>query len=213
MLEATRIAEHAAHLAHMRGAKPIVLPTIPFGNNAQQLDQVATIHFSTATADAILNDVCSSLSRQGIDRLVILNAHGGNEFKPLVRDAQLNHEMLIVLVNFFQLERETHAATFENPGDHADEMETSLLLHLSPHLVVMEQASDGQRIPFDIKEISGDGVWTPRPWSTVHPDTGCGDPTAATADKGRIFFEAVTKRIADLFCDLSKAKKGQTPYL
>ena len=38
---------------------------------------------------------------QGIDRLVILNAHGGNEFKPLVRDVQLEYDVTIVVVNFW----------------------------------------------------------------------------------------------------------------
>src|SRR5256885_16018643 len=63
VIEGTRLAERAAELAHARGGKPIVLPTIPFGNNAQQLDQVATIHFSTPTALAILSDVAHSLKK------------------------------------------------------------------------------------------------------------------------------------------------------
>src|SRR6185437_13900703 len=86
VVEARTLAERAAKLAFEAGAKPIVLPAIPFGNNAQQMDQVATINISTATASAILGDVAQSLKTQGIDRLVILNAHGGNEFKPIVRD-------------------------------------------------------------------------------------------------------------------------------
>src|SRR5471032_107501 len=67
VIEATVLAEQAAKLAMEAGAKPIVLPAIPFGNNAQQQDQIATIHFSTATACAILSDVSLSLKRQGID--------------------------------------------------------------------------------------------------------------------------------------------------
>src|SRR6185437_13410413 len=98
VIEATVLAERAAKLATEAGARPIVLPTIPFGNNAQQQDQVATIHFSTATARAILTDVSLSLSRQGIDRLVLLNSHGGNDFKPLIRDIQLETGVMIVLV-------------------------------------------------------------------------------------------------------------------
>src|SRR5215213_7794921 len=89
VIEAVTLAEHAAGLAHGRGAKVIVLPAIPYGNDSQQLDQVATISISTATALAILTDVARSLKLQGIDRLVILNGHGGNDFKPLVRDVQL----------------------------------------------------------------------------------------------------------------------------
>src|SRR5437870_11549146 len=61
VIEASHLAERSAAEAFEAGAKPIVLPAIPFGNNAQQQDQVCTIHLSTATAFAILKDVCSSL--------------------------------------------------------------------------------------------------------------------------------------------------------
>src|SRR5215212_4662460 len=106
IIEATEIAIRAAAIAHERGAKPGVLPAIPFGNNEQQLDQVATISITTRTAAAILRDVVRSLSRQRIDRLAIVNAHGGNEFKPLVRDLQSEFAgVLIVVVNFFQVRK------------------------------------------------------------------------------------------------------------
>src|SRR3954467_12508133 len=88
VIEATTIAARAAEIAHERGAKPIVLPTIPFGNDEQQLDQVSTISITTRTAAAILRDVVRSMTRQGVDRILILNSHGGNEFKPLIRDLQ-----------------------------------------------------------------------------------------------------------------------------
>src|SRR5262245_54833334 len=103
VIEATRVAESAAELAYERGARIAVLPTIPFGNNEQQLDQVSTISFTTATALAILRDVARSLARQKIDRLVIVNAHGGNQFQPIVRDVQSEHGILIVVANFYQL--------------------------------------------------------------------------------------------------------------
>ena len=73
VIEATHLAEHAAELAHDRGARVVVLPTIPFGNDEQQLDQACTISFTTGTAAAILDDVARSLVRQKIDRLVIVN--------------------------------------------------------------------------------------------------------------------------------------------
>ena len=214
VVEAGEIAAAAAGHAYQKGAKPIVLPTIPFGNNGQQLDQVATIHCSTSTARAILRDVATSLTSQNIDRLVILNGHGGNEFKPLVRDLQFEFDILVVVVNFWTAAKETHDALFEKKsGDHANEMETSLLLHLRPDWVVMEQAGPGERVPFDLKTIAEVGGWTPRPWSKSHPDTGSGDPSAATAEKGKAYFEAITTEIARMLIELSAAQKGDLPYV
>ncbi len=143
VIEATTLAERAAKLAFDAGARVVVLPTIPFGNNAQQQDQIATIHFCTATARAILLDVAGSLKRQGISRLLLLNAHGGNDFKPLIRDAQLETGMLIVLANFFQMCPDIEKQVFDNPGDHAGQLETSFLLHVCPQWVQLEQAGRG----------------------------------------------------------------------
>ena len=212
VVQAAEFAAEAARLAHDEGAKPIVLPAIPFGNNGQQLDQVATIHCSTSTAQAILRDVATSLTTQGIDRLVILNGHGGNEFKPIVRDLQFEFDILVVVLNFWEVAQEVADSIFERPGDHANELETSLLMHLRPEWVVMEQAGKGERIPFKLKTISKVGGWTPRPWSKVHPDTGSGDPTAATAEKGATYFDAVSQGIAEMLVELSTANKGDLPY-
>lgn len=213
VIEATSFAERAAELAHARGANVAVLPAIPFGNNEQQLDQACTISFTTATAAAILDDVARSLARQNIDRLVIVNAHGGNQLQPLVRDAQARHGLLIVVANFYEMAPDAKKSIFENPGDHADELETSLLLHLRPELVELAQAGPGKRIPFAIKGLVQPGVWTPRPWSKCHPDTGSGDPSRATAEKGKRYFEAVAAALADVLVDLAKATKGQLPYV
>jgi creatinine amidohydrolase len=213
VIEATRLAERSAELAYERGARVVVLPTIPFGNDEQQLDQACTISFTTPTAIAILDDVARSLARQKIDRLVILNGHGGNQFQPLVRDAQSKHNLLIVVANFYEMVPDAKREIFEQPGDHADELETSLLLHLCPELVELSNAGDGSRTPFEIKSLRRPGVWTPRPWSKSHPDTGSGDPSKATAAKGERYFAAVTSALADLFVELANAKKGQLPYI
>jgi len=214
VIEATSLAESAAAAAHAAGAEVVVLPAIPYGNNAQQLDQVATISLCTATAAAILADVAHSLAAQGIDRLVLLNAHGGNDFKPLIRDLQAEFKMLIVLINFWQLLPEVARATFDDPGDHAGELETSFLMHARPDWVApLSEAGPGATTPFKLAGLKRPGVWTPRPWSATHPDTGCGNPAQSTAEKGRRYVEAVGKEIADVLVELSNAKKGELPYL
>jgi creatinine amidohydrolase len=191
-----------------------VLPAVPFGNNAQQLDQVATVSLRTATALAILEDVARSLKAQGTDRLVLVNAHGGNDFRPLVRDVRAESGVLVVLANFYQMAPAELRAVFDDPGDHAGEMETSLLLHLCPDWVAMDQAGQGRTVPFAIEALrETPGVWTPRPWSATHPDTGCGDPSKATAEKGRRYLEAVSRELAGVLVGLAGATKGQSPYL
>ncbi len=211
--EAQLLAELAAGEAVKQGAKPIVLPVVPYGNDGQQLDQVATISITTTTALAILTDVVHSLQKQAIDKLVILNAHGGNEFKPLVRDLQAKTGMLIVVVNFWQLALDVQNKVLDDPGDHAGELETAMLLHLTPDLVKLDQAGPGSMNEFKLKTLRQPGVWTPRPWSATHPDTGAGDPRKATAEKGKKCIEAITAKIAELLVEVSNAEKGQLPYV
>ena len=201
--EAQGIATEAARLAGEAGTRAVVLPAIPFGNDQQQLDQVATISITTPTAIALLTDITRSLVAQGIDRLLLVNGHGGNQFQPLVRDLQSQFPLLIVVVNFFDLATDVHQRVFEQPGDHADEMETSLLLHLHPELVEMHQAGDGSRAPTALDRLKSLGAWTPRPWAKCHPDTGSGDPSRATAEKGREYFTALTAALADVIVALA----------
>ncbi len=213
MIEAVAFAEAAAKCAFEAGGRPIVLPVIPFGNDEQQLDQIATISFTTATAAAILDDVARSLLAQGIDKLVIVNGHGGNHFKPMVRDLMGRYPIFVVVADFFAMRRDVHAEVFEKPGDHSDEMETSLLLHLCPEWVDMARAGAGSREPNAVKGLDQAGVWTPRPWSATHPDTGCGDPSLATAEKGRRYFEAVVEALTQLLMGVHQARRGELPYV
>jgi len=208
VVEAVSLAERAADLAIAAGARVVVLPAIPYGNNAQQQDQVATVHFSTATALAILRDVTDSLARQGIDRLVIVNGHGGNDFKPMVRDCQLTSGLTILVVDFWKLCPDVLAATFSDPGDHAGQLETSLLLHLRPEWMEMERAGRGAaaaRLPDGIRQAN---AWTPRPWSKVQPDTGSGDPAGSSAALGARYFEAAAASLATLLVTVSGLDRG-----
>ncbi len=213
VIEAAEVANRAAELAVDRGAKPIVLPTIPFGNDEQQLDQVATISITTRTAAAILRDVVRSLARQNIDRLIICNSHGGNELKPLVRDIGSEFKSLIVIANFWVMRPYKNDERAKIEGDHANELETSLMMHLRPDWVDKDVAGPGKRVPFEVEGLNQPGVWTPRPWTASHPDTGSGDVTYAAAAKGKDFFEACSAALADVIVGVSKAKKGQLPYV
>lgn len=211
VVEASEIAIAAAGKAWEAGARPIVLPAIPFGSNAQQQDQAATIHFSTTTASAILQDIAQSLVAQNIRRLILVNGHGGNDFKPLIRDVMGKFDLFVVLVDFFRLVPNEMAEIFQQPGDHAGDLETSLLLQLRPDWVKLDQAGPGETRPFSQPALKQTGVWTPRPWSKIHPDTGCGDPSTATAEKGARYFNAVVDALATLIIQVDKAEDDALP--
>ncbi|MFN0083610.1 MAG: creatininase family protein [Ferruginibacter sp.] len=206
-IEATAIASEAASIAWEKGAKIIVLPTIPFGVNTGQADIKLDINIYPSTQLAILSDIIEVLNRQKIYKLLIVNSHGGNDFKQIIRELGLKFpNMFLSICNWFQSLDKTKY--FDEMGDHADEMETSLILHLAPHLVLpLQEAGKGKAKKPIIKEFSEGWAWAERKWSQITEDTGIGDPSFSTNGKGQIFFEAVTQKIAYLMVALSKADK------
>lgn len=203
--EADYIAAAAAKIAWEKGAKPIVLPTIPFGVNTGQSDIYLDINLNPSTQLTILNDIIETLNRQGIYKLLIFNSHGGNNFKPLVRELGLKYkDMFICFSNWFQ--SMNRSEYFENEGDHAEEMETSLMLYLKPELVLpIDKWGTGKSKKFKIKAFTEGWVWAERKWSEISEDTGVGNPENATAEKGKQFFEDMSLKIGNLIYDLCKA--------
>ncbi|MDH5609967.1 MAG: creatininase family protein [Cyclobacteriaceae bacterium] len=203
VIEADEIAAESARKAWEQGARVVVLPTIPFGVNTGQSDIFLDINLCPSTQLAILSDIIEVLNRQGIYKLLILNSHGGNDFKTLLRELGLRFpDMFLTTCNWFQsMDKPKY---FEHPGDHADEMETSLLLYLRENLVLpLNEAGDGAEKKIKIKGIREGWAWAERKWSQVTADTGIGNPKAATREKGERFFADVTEKIGQLMVELA----------
>jgi creatinine amidohydrolase len=102
---------------------------------------------------------------------------------------------------------------FERPGEHADEVETSLGLAYFPELLRPELADNGAARPTRFEAINRGWVSITRPWHLVSTNTGLGDPSAATAEKGRQLMEVVVERLADFLVELAAAPMDEAfPY-
>jgi len=198
-----KIAAESARSACDRGAKIIVLPTIPFGVNTGQPDIKLNINMNPSTQFAILNDIADLLSRQGIYKFMILNGHGGNDFRQMIRELGLKYpKMFICTCNWYQSFR--NSEFFENAGGHADEMETSIMQYLAPDLVLpLDQAGKGKSKKFRVEALNENWAWAERKWSQVTIDTGIGDPSEATAEKGEKCFREILNKVSNLMYDLS----------
>ncbi|WP_346862688.1 creatininase family protein [uncultured Draconibacterium sp.] len=204
-LETSKIAEDAAAKAWNRGAKIMVLPVIPLGaQNVGQIHLPFCLHTRPSTQLIILEDILSALNGQGIKKLVLMNGHGGNDFKPLVRELQPKFpDVFISLVEWFKImDTELY---FEEAGDHANEMETSIIMHYFPDLVLpLNEAGNGDAKQFKLNGLKNKIAWAPRKWDKVSEDTGVGNPKKSNAEKGRKFLDDVTKQIADYFIELAE---------
>ncbi len=205
VIQSEYIAAESARIAWDRGARVLVLPAVPFGVNTGQLAIRGDINMNPSTQLAVLRDVAESLSHQGMRKLVVLNGHGGNEFKPLIRELQPKFpKLFLCLVNWYQTV--PLGDFFADTGEHGAEMETSNLLVIAPELVLpLAEAGEGRLRPFRLEGLKSGTAWAPRDWLKATSDTGIGNPAEASAEKGRRYLRAVTEKIGAFLAELVKA--------
>jgi creatinine amidohydrolase len=204
VVQCDHVAAEAARRAWEAGARVVVLPTVPFGVQTGQLDIPLCLNLNPSTQAAVLADLAASLEGQGIRKLVVLNGHGGNDFRQMIRELQPRTGVFLCAVNWWKVV--DAAPFFAEPGDHAGELETSVMMHVAPELVLpLAEAGDGSERRPRIAAFREGWAWTPRRWTAVSADTGVGDPAAATPEKGRAFFDAVAERVAAFLAELAAA--------
>ena len=203
-IQCDHLAAEAARIAWEAGTRVVVLPAVPFGVNTGQLDIRLCLNMNPSTQAAVLADIVASLEAQGIFRLVLFNGHGGNDFRQMIRELQPLTEVFICTINWYQIVNPREY--FSEAGDHAGELETSVMMHVAPDLVApLEEAGDGHARRFRISGLREGWAWAPRRWTSVTDDTGVGNPAAATAEKGARYAAVVTERIASFLGDLARA--------
>ncbi len=204
-LQNEAMCAEAGRIAWAAGAKVAVLPNIPFGVQTGQLDIPFCINMNPSTQLAVLEDVISSLEGVGVPKFVLFNGHGGNDFRQMLRELQARHPRIFLsLVNWYGISN--GGDIFTIVGDHADERETSMMLHLYPDLVSpKDQWGPGTDNPWKIQAMREKWAWAPRAWTQATHDTGSGDPQHSTAEKGALYFERLTTRFAAYLTDLAAA--------
>ncbi len=202
-IQCDAIAAAAAKISWESGTKVVVLPTVPFGVNTGQLDIPLDLNINPSTQMAILKDIAATIERSEIPKLVVLNGHGGNNFKQMIREVgQFFPKLFISTFSWYDVPVERQY--FEDKGDHAGEMETSLIMHIDPSLVLpLAEAGSGSAKRFRVKAMQAGWAWAERKWSSVTADTGVGDPSPASAQKGSQFMDDISKSIATFFNELS----------
>lgn len=165
------IAEHwAAELAATEPDRWHVGPTLHYGASGEHQSFPGTLSIGTAALQLVLVELARS-ARGHFGRIVFVSGHAGNA------------EALEAAVT--QLRREGHDAhrllpILPGSDAHAGRTETSLLLHLAPHLVSPESAEVGNTAPVSelMADMTAGGV------VAVSPNGVLGDPTGASAEEG-----------------------------
>src|SRR5437764_14675574 len=143
------LANRACERAYRAGARVLLLPAIPYGVNTNHLQIPGAVACSVTptTLLKLLTDLVDSLERQGVCKLVLLNGHGGNELKPLTRELHHRTKVFLCVCDWYRMAADLYPTIVDRPGEHADEVETSLGLAYFPELLRPELADAGGARP------------------------------------------------------------------
>jgi creatinine amidohydrolase len=111
VVEASEVAIAAAGIAWDRGARVVVLPAIPFGVNTGQLAVPYCVNLNPSTQLVVLRDVLRAIEPHGARKLVVVNGHGGNDFKPILRELQPHTPLFLSYVNWWTVSTRVATST------------------------------------------------------------------------------------------------------
>jgi creatinine amidohydrolase len=188
------------------------LPAIPYGTETNMARCPLAMNVNPSTLGLVIRDLVDSLAGHGIGKLLILNGHGGNEFKPLVRELMGQTSVQLFLCDWFRgLSRDVQEEMFDDPGDHAGATETSFGLAFFDELVLKNAdgslaADDGAAKASRFDAVNQGWVSISRPWHLLTTNTGCGNPHSASAEKGERLMQVMVERLSSFLVELSDAE-------
>ena len=170
------------------------LPVQAVGKSNEHISSPGTLTTTWETTTRLWLDIGDSVHRAGVRKLIVMNSHGGNV--PMVdivaRELRVRHDMLVVATAWSRFGQPDGLPTGDEAlyGIHGGEIETSVMLHLRPELVRMDEAKDFRSAQLDFikefKHLRAHGLvqfgWKAQ---DLNPGGTVGNAAAATAEKGR----------------------------
>jgi len=178
-----------------------VAPPIHYGSCRSTNCHPGTISISTTTLKALLKDIVRSFRLQGMKNIVVVTGHAGGSHRMALQDA--GEELIaefddinVAVVTEYELAYKEGRSIIETDGDgHAGEIETSRILHSHPSLVKGKGEKEFPNFPFGILVREKRKFW---------PNGICGDPSKASAEKGRLLEDMVVKKIVEIVRQMGK---------
>ena len=197
------IAEKMCERAYNNGAKVLLLPTIPYSVNSNMNEFPFAMNIDQSTVNQVITDLLVTLEKDGIEKLLVLNGHGGNRFEAWQRSMYGKTKIFITVMDWWAPAHKEEKEIFEEGGFHANEMETSVDLVTVPELVHLEDADDGETNETRFEAVNKGWAKITPPWHLLTKNTGWGNPKKGTKEKGEKFLEIVIERGSKFIKELS----------
>lgn len=204
------VVRRGVEIANGRGARALMYPTLPIGNNVNFKAWPFACRIRVQTLTQVLLDIFSAVSEDAVRKIVVYNGHGGNTdtIRATLRahvDAHRPNEGAFVCMASCPPEL-SRPPLVEHPSEHGGESETSQMLHLRPDLVHKDKFDVFPFGKLRVEALSGAGVYFVRPWHRHVPVSAGGDVRQASAEKGRKIVEGAAEHLATLLVQLSQAQ-------
>ena len=192
-----------------------LLPTLSVSKSNEHAWSPGTLWLSAETLLAVLGDIGRSVASTAARRLVFLNGHGGNSalLNVACREIRLAYGLMTFLVHPF-VPPDHGGASPESElgmGIHGGHDETSVFMHLRPHLVHLEKARRAvpERLA-DNRHVRFGGL-TSFGWlsNDFGPDGHIGDPTGASEEEGKRLFEAAVALLGEQMAEIAAFDFGR----
>jgi len=203
------VVRRAVVLANQADARVLMYPTLPISNNVNAKRRPFVCRIRVQTLMRMLLDILTAIAADGVRKIVLWDAHGGNTdtIRATLRafhDTQPIDGGVFVCKTYvpphvFQAARVTH------PSCHAGEAETARMMHLHPDLVKADKRANFPFGRLAVDALDSPNVYFVRPWHRCVPASAGGETREATAEMGEKLVEGAAEYLADLLVQLARA--------
>jgi creatinine amidohydrolase len=197
----------------------IVLPTMSIGKSNEHTAFPGTLTLSAETLGRLWYEVCESVHRAGVRKVVFVNSHGGQPqvVEIVCRELRVRLSMLAVSSQWSRFTdlSDLFTATERKHGIHAGEVETSLMLYLHPDLVDMALAEDfkslSQTLETECEILTPESNAVGFGWQMqdLNSKGACGNAALADAERGRVAIERAADRLIKLISEVERFPLSQ----
>lgn len=193
----------------------VLFPDYFYGQINEARQQPGTFALPSHLIYELLEATCDEIARNGFNKIVILNGHGGNpEFLRFFMQSQLNKRKNYAVFLYTPEQDAAYNEKFKKLSKtdqsvdmHAGERETSTLLYLRPDVMQMNQAE--KESGADQARLKISGVYTPIWWYAGFPNHYAGEGGKATKELGKL----IAEHEISSFSKTLKAVKADTKTL
>jgi creatinine amidohydrolase len=180
----------------LAGTYPLFqLPPVTISCSHEHSAWRGTVSISSSTLQAMIDDIYRSITESGLTSLVIVNCHGGNYILAnIVQEGNAYGKRMALFPSgpdWTDARQSARLTTSNHEDMHAGELETSILLYVSPELVqdgyqTADWTADDRRhlLTTGMREYTQSGV--------------IGRPSLASAEKGKALLASLAGSFASV---------------